>query len=156
MNRQRLDELIQLVGSIIQPLGYECLEAEWDGRGALRLFIDRLDGATVIIDDCVAVTKALEDISEMDALTPANYHLEVSSPGIERPLRRLAHFERHLGETIKVKLTDPQNRMTGRLVSVSEDGMITLENHDGEARFPLSRLRKAHLVYDWDRPNTSV
>lgn len=156
MNRQRLDDLIQLVGSIIQPLGYECLEAEWDGRGALRLFIDRLDGATVTIDDCVTVTKALDNVPEMDELTPASYHLEVSSPGIERPLRRLAHFERYLGETIKVRLMDPQSRVTGRITAASADGMITLENRDGETRFPLSRLRKASLVYDWERTGTSV
>ncbi len=82
--------------------------------------------------------------------------LEASSPGIERPLRRARHFERHIGETVQVKLADkdlPRRNGTGRLVEVvgaDDKARVTVETEQGPWTFPLESLQRASLAYDWN------
>lgn len=162
MDRARLNEVIALVSSRVAASGYECIEAEWVGdQRILRLFIDRAaDGAGetgVNLDDCVKASKLLDEFAELDKVINGAYTLEVSSPGVERPLRRRRDFEQHIGETVEVKLTDKiQDRRhgTGKLVDVApaaaaDDTIITLDTKRGPWSFPLASLQRASLVFDW-------
>lgn len=159
LDRAKLDTIIAIVNRVLGPAGYECIEAEWSGGDRiLRLFVD-LAAGNITLDDCVKASRLLEELPDLDAATPPHYTLEVSSPGVERPLRRRQHFERHLGERVQVRLRGKvQERRggTGRLVEVEtasggvDDALITLETEQGVWSFPLASLQHASLVYDWD------
>ncbi len=124
----------------------ELVDLEVRGRpaGTLTLYIDRPGG--VDLELCAAVSHALDDIRE-------RYSLEVSSPGLDRRLRKPAHFAAALGEEVAVRLTAPQGgrgNVRGELVA-SDEERITLRTEDGEmVSLPLSGIARAHVVYNFD------
>lgn len=124
----------------------ELIDLEVRGRpaGTLTLFIDRPGG--VDLDLCAAVSHALDDVRE-------EYDLEVSSPGLDRRLRKPAHFAAALGEEVAVKLTAPlegRGAVRGLLVA-ADDESITVRPEDGGAIIvPLSGIAKAHVVYNFE------
>ena len=119
------------------------LEVRGAASATLALFIDRPGG--VDLEVCAAVSHALEGLRE-------RFALEVSSPGLDRRLRKPAHFAAALGQEIVVKLTtahDGRRNFRGVLVAAGPDS-ITVESADGEnATLPLTALAKAHVVYDF-------
>jgi len=125
----------------------ELVDLEVRGRPAatLRLFIDRSGG--VDLELCAAVSHALDDVRE-------RYSLEVSSPGLDRRLRKPAHFAAALGEEVAVKLTAPQegrSNVRGRLDGADERG-IAIHTEAGETvRLPLDGIARAHVVYNFER-----
>ncbi len=163
MDRSKLDDITKLATRLVEPAGYECIETEWVGNDRiLRLFVDRLtevEGSkTINLDDCMVASRLLNDAPELDELVAGKYVLEVSSPGVERPLRFPKHFARHIGETIQVKLSDKvadRRQGKGKLVDVAppgattDDASITLETEQGPWSFPLAKLQRASIVYDW-------
>ncbi len=156
MDRQHLDKVIHVVNNIITTEGFECLEAEWIGNDrVLRLFVDKsVSGIT--IDGCVQSSRMLEEVPELDAMLPDRYVLEVSSPGVERPLRTKAHFLAVLEKEVQVKVKEKigdRKHATGKVVEVVEDAgvvMITLETSRGMWKFPLGEMQRASLVYNWN------
>jgi ribosome maturation factor RimP len=156
-----------LVSALLEPLGMECIEAEWQAHDRiLRLFVDRIaladgpatDGATgVNLDDCVRASAALNERAELEDAVSGAFTLEVSSPGIERPLRLRRHFERFVGQKVHVALREKlANRWQaeGVLASVTagsdkDDALVTLDTEEGLLTFGLGNLKKASLVYDW-------
>jgi ribosome maturation factor RimP len=124
----------------------ELIDLEVRGRPArtLTLFIDRPGG--VDLELCAAVSHALDDMREQ-------YSLEVSSPGLNRRLRKPAHFAAALGEVVAVKMTAPQGgrgNVRGELVA-SDEERITLRTDEGElVSLPLSGIIRAHVVYNFD------
>ncbi len=153
MNRQNLNEIMELVAPIVGGLGYECLDVEWVGdERTLRVYINQTNGIT--LDDCLVVNKPLADNEALDNLINGPYQLEISSPGIEKPLRLSAHFKEALGQTVRVKLVDDaveRRRGVGKIVNVSDDDCVTLETGEGIWTFPLTQLESARLVYDWSK-----
>jgi len=151
MNRAKLDQVMAVVSAVLDPHGFECIEAEWHIHShILCLFVDRAGG--INLDGCAEASRLLSDVAELDALIPGTYTLEVSSPGVERPLRRRSHFEQHIGAVVDVRLAEKvldRRRGVGRLLAVSNDEQITIDTSQGPWSFPLSRLQKASLVYDW-------
>ena len=127
-------KVLPLLEPIVEEKGLELVDLEFVKEGAnwyLRVYIDKECGVT--IDDCEAVSRLLEE--KMDAEDPIEqaYILEVSSPGIDRPLKKPADFERFQGEIIDVKLyqaRDGRKQFQGKLAGYA-DGMITLEEEDG-------------------------
>lgn len=122
----------------------EVVDVELRGSPAatLTVYIDRPEG--VDLDLCAAVSQALDDLRE-------RFVLEVSSPGLDRRLRKPAHFAAAIGEEVVVKLTIPQGgRRTfrGVLVAAEADSII-VESGGERARLPLAALAKAHVVYDF-------
>ena len=112
--------------------------------GTLTLFIDRPGG--VDLELCGAVSAALDDVR-------ARYSLEVSSPGLDRRLRKPAHFAAALGREVAVKLASPRDgrsNFRGVLVAADEDS-VTLDLGDGSATLPLPDIAKAHVVYNFDK-----
>lgn len=118
----------------IEGLGYELtdLEAKFSGQnGVLRLFIDREEG--ISLDDCEKVSLAVSALLDVEDPVPGQYSLEVSSPGSDRTLTKLAHFERFAGETVKVQTRFPidgRRRFRGKLLSADEDNIVV--EVDGE------------------------
>ncbi len=151
MDRAELNSLMEKATSVLSLKGFECIETEWNQHDRiLRLFIDRESG--VDLDACVEVNKILESEFPLDDVMPEGSTLEVSSPGIERPLRCLRHFEKHIGCQITVRFSekiDGRKTATGRLIAASPEGEIMLQLSEGEWKFPLALVHKASLVYEW-------
>jgi len=147
----QLDDLIE---KAVAGLGYECVDFETSPRGRLlRVFIDKADAEKgVTIDDCVAVSNHL---SRLFAVENVDYdRLEVSSPGMDRPLKKLADFARFAGQEAQLKLRVPvgnQRNFTGVIVGVREDdeageGAVAVKVGAVEHVFALDAIDKAHLV----------
>ena len=143
------DELIKLLEPTIERLGYEVsdLELNLGGRdGLLRVYIDKDEG--VDIDDCEIVSRQVSAILDVEDPLPGNYTLEVSSPGLDRKLTKPAHFQRFMGEDVRVKLRFPlegRRNFRGELKSADEE-KIEVEV-DGESHcLPIATIESARLV----------
>ncbi len=126
-------QLRQLLGPLVEDLGYELLLIELVGATprTLRLFIDAPGG--VNLDDCELVSRNVSAALDVDDPIAGAYNLEVSSPGIERPLVREEHFRNHVGERVRIRLAKSvlgRKRFTGVLTQVVDDGVIV--DVDGE------------------------
>lgn len=152
MDRAKLDALISLVNERVAGHGFNCIEAEWLADTAtLRLYVDRVNGS-IDLDGCVAVNNLLEENSGIESLIRGSYSLEVSSPGVERPLRSKAELKKHVGQVVEVKLQDKQDdRKHGQGKLVEAGDQIVIETVRGNWTFPFEKLLKARLVYDWSR-----
>jgi ribosome maturation factor RimP len=156
------DALMRLLEPPIEALGFELLELEFAqaGRGAtLRIYIDRIAPGSrgadddspsqggISVDDCAAVSHAVSQILDAEDPIKGHYTLEVSSPGLERVLRKRAHFERFVGERVFVELKLPiegRRRFAGTLKSVLGEAIVV--EVDGRAHeLPLERIQKARL-----------
>ncbi len=160
--RQEIQTQIEtLIVPILDDFGYELVDLQYKKEGhsmALCLFIDKPGGIT--LDDCVTVSREVGAILEIEDPIKAAYRLEVSSPGLDRPLKKPADFERFSGQKIKVKtlrMLDPDKRgtsrktFTGELLGLEGD-MIRLELDDkrgGLAVIALGDLEKANLVEEF-------
>ena len=136
--RKTEERIHELVDDLIGQEGYELVEVElanMQGRSILRLYIDSAQSDGQIgVDDCAKVSRILSDLLDIEDVLPNAYTLEVSSPGIFRPLRKPEHFDRALGERVKVKTFAKQSGrkvFTGLLharegssVSVDVDGTV--------------------------------
>jgi len=145
------DTLAALLTPLVEGLGYELWELEYSpgrGNGVLRLYIDAAAGITV--DDCERVSRAVSDLLDVQDPIPGQYTLEVSSPGLERPLRTAQQFARFVGETVfveTVQAVEERRRFKGALTAA---GTETIEvDVDGQRRtLPISGIRRAHLAPD--------
>ena len=142
------DKLIGLLEPPLQALGYELVdvEARIGGNGLLRIYIDQ-DGG-IDLEDCERVSRQISAFLDVEEPIPGSYRLEVSSPGLDRPLRTMAHFERFTGHEAKVKLTGPvegRRNFKGRLCGVeNEDILIDVDGR--RWTLPLADVAAAHLV----------
>lgn len=141
------------VRSLIEPslerLGYELVAVEWVAgrRGTLRLSIDKVGG--VGADDCARVSFRVSPLlDEADPIASA-YDLEVSSPGIDRPVQRLVDFERFVGFRIRVRAEEglPRRRWTGTLKGV-QGSTVVVEVDGTDHLIEFSTIEAAHLVLD--------
>ena len=145
---KRIEELIQ---PTVTEMGYELVDVEFVKEGPnwyLRIFIDKEGGVT--IDDCEAVSKTLEKIfDEKDPIEQA-YFLEISSPGIDRPLKKKEDFIKYNGEMVDVKLYKPyegSKEYTGKLVGYDEnDGTVTIEIDDKNIAFTKKEIAGIRLA----------
>ena len=142
------NQIRKLVEPTVNQMGLDLVAVEWTGasRGMLlRLSVDGPEGVSAQI--CASVSRALSPILDAEDPISGRYTLEVSSPGINRPVQRPADFERFVGHTVKIRLEPgpPRRRFTGVLKGY-EDGDVCVEV-DGELlRFPADSLERAHLV----------
>jgi ribosome maturation factor RimP len=143
------ENLLRLLEPTIERLGYELtdLELKLGGRdGLVRIFIDKADG--IDIEDCEAVSRQVSAILDVEDPIPAHYTLEVSSPGLDRTLTKPSHFQRFMGEDIRVKLRFPldgRRNFRGALRAADEE-QIEVEV-DGESHsLSLSAIETARLV----------
>jgi ribosome maturation factor RimP len=148
------------VAPALAELGLECLGVEWNaghGGGLLRVYIDSLqhdgDAANAVsVDDCEAASREISALLDVEDPIPGHYVLEVSSPGIERPLFNAAQFARFVGEEAKVTLKLPREgrrRMRGRIAAV-EGKRIGMDVDGKRIDVGEDEIESAHLVPDWD------
>ncbi|KON79743.1 ribosome maturation factor RimP [Azoarcus sp. PA01] len=134
-----------LVEQVVSGLGFELVDFETSPKGRLmRVFIDIERGVTV--DDCATVSNQLTRVFEVENV---DYdRLEISSPGLDRPLKKTADFERFAGDEVQVRLRMPignQRNFIGVLEGLSE-GVVRLRTEKGEVAFPFDEIEKARLV----------
>lgn len=148
----------------LEELGYEVVEIRWGGSGRrpiLKIRIDRQDagiGNGVTVDECATVSRALEAHLDEREDFSSQYVLEVSSPGVDRPLVRSRDFERFRGEKVALNGKEPlagrATRLEGELLGLEEEGpdgeVVRIRLPGGEeVGVPRSEIRKAHLVFTW-------
>ncbi|MFH0799183.1 MAG: ribosome maturation factor RimP [Pseudomonadota bacterium] len=143
-----LKRVEELVSPVLENLGYELIERELileSGRWVLRLYIDREGGVT--IDDCERASHGIEDLIAVEEAIPASYTLEMSSPGINRPLRRRKDFEKYRGARIRLKTLgqiDGRGNFKGTLEGLDGEHII-MEIDGTRYRVPYSELAKARI-----------
>jgi len=146
------DELNGLLASTLAPLGLDLVEVE-RRSASVRVVVDRTGGAD--LDAIGRATRAVSDVLDVhDPFPGRRYTLEVSSPGVERPLRTPAQFARAVGETVTVRTVgggEGERRVTGRLVAADDEGVV-LEGDDvpgGSRRLAYDELERARTVFEW-------
>ena len=145
-----MSDIWSLIEPVIEGMGYEVVDIEFrphPTNGLLRIYIDKADG--ILLEDCEQVSKQVSGVLDVEDPIPGQFNLEVSSPGMDRPLRKKADFERFSGETVRIKLTVPtlegQRNFTGKLLGIQNEE-VHLEM-DGETyELPLDTIDKARLV----------
>lgn len=155
-------QISRLLAPTIESLGLELLGVEYlpsSGSAVLRLYIDVQDDGTgrhVGIEDCEAVSREVSAQLDVEDPISSNYTLEVSSPGVDRPLFGSAQFARFVGEQAKVTLKLPQDgrrRFQGRILKVEGETVhVEVEGAGGlmqEVAFGVGNVEKARLVPDW-------
>jgi ribosome maturation factor RimP len=147
-------EVSVLAESLLPEFGMEMVDVEFRferGRWTLRVYIDKPGGVTV--DDCASVSRDLGDLVEVENIINYSYVLEVSSPGLDRPLRKEKDFMRSIGKSIKVEMSKPVNKrsnFTGRLEHV-KDGMVGLLVDDAYlVELPIDGIKRARLQYEFN------
>ena len=142
-----------LIRPVIEGSGLELLEVSFrreSGRRVLRVVVDREGG--VDVDTIAGLAEKVSRRLDVEGFAPGPYALEVSSPGIERSLKRPRDFERLVGDTVKVKTTTPvdgRTNITGELVSADDDCIVVVAG-GGERRVRYVDIAAARTVVDWD------
>ena len=145
------DTLAALLTPLIEGLGYELWELEYSpgrGNGFLRLYLDAAAGIT--LEDCERVSRAVSELLDAEDPIPGQYTLEVSSPGLERPLRTAEQFGRFVGETVfveTVQAVEGRRRFKGALTAAGTE-TVEVEVDGKRLTLPISGIRKAHLAPD--------
>jgi ribosome maturation factor RimP len=160
-------DLEHIISERVEALGYELVELERAGSGArpiLRVRIDVAGGSDpdpgsdgVTVDDCTRVSRALEEYLDEAEGVADRYVLEVSSPGVERPLVRTRDYERFAGREVGVRTSRPlsggSRRAEGELVGlVTDDGVekVRLKQKDGSViDIPREDIARTHLIFRW-------
>ena len=155
------DELAGLLDEVqarVAALGFDLADLKKGGsprRARLQVRIDRPDsepGHGITVDDCALVSRALEQWLDTSGLLGSNYILEVSSPGIERPIRWRRHWERFVGQDVTVRLAGRGRcRATIQRVLSDPDGVVLrVVGEPADITVPLAEARDARLLVDWD------
>lgn len=148
------EKLAELLAPSIEALGYELVGVEYHPNSVnalLRVYIDK-DGG-IELDDCVAVNEQVNGVLDVEDPIAGKYTLEVSSPGLDRPLFNLADFEKFIGSQAKIRVSRPierQRNFKGTIVSVA-DHVITVEEADGkQADLDFNFVEVARLIPTFD------
>lgn len=149
MNRQAKQKLVDMLEPVVAGFGYELVGLEYQtGRksGLLRVYID--SDAGISIDDCQQISHQVSGVLDVEDPISGHYTLEVSSPGLDRPLFTAAHYVRFIGREVKLKLQlpiDGRRNFHGLIAAVEDDNVIL--DCDGESkRFLIADIEKARLV----------
>lgn len=147
-------EVADLVEPILDEMGFELVGAEYlsmHGRWVLRLYIDK--GGGVTIDDCARVSEEIGDLIDINDIITHEYTLEVSSPGLDRPLKKEKDLVWAIGRRVKVRMVAPldgRRNFTGCLRNF-EDGTLYVETEGTLVALPWLDVDKANLVHEYDR-----
>ena len=146
-----INEVFELAEDLLSESLMEVVDVEFlseHGRWVLRLYIDKEGGIT--LDDCAGVSRELGDLIEVKNIIDYPYVLEVSSPGLNRPLKKEKDFIRSIGKIVALVVSKPINNrknFTGRITGVREGVISLLLNDNTLAEVPLKEINKARLKY---------
>ncbi len=147
--RQAPTNILNVVEPVVESLGFEMVGAEYlvqGSDGLLRVYIDAENG--IDVEDCRRVSHQLSGVLDVEDVIKGHYSLEISSPGLDRPLFKAEHFERFAGSEIKLRLDAPQDgrrKFRGVLVGI-QDGDVTMLVDGEEVQIPLAAIDRANLV----------
>ncbi|HLG88629.1 MAG TPA: ribosome maturation factor RimP [Alphaproteobacteria bacterium] len=144
-------QIERLIGPTVAGLGYELVRVQMTGgakRPTLQVMAERRDRRAMLVDDCARLSREISAV--LDAADPISdaYLLEVSSPGIDRPLVKPADYERFAGHEVRIEIDPPidgRKRFHGTIRAI-EDDAVKLAVEESEVRLPLSSIRRAKLV----------
>lgn len=151
MSREEVQKrLIALIDPLIESNGFELVHLEYIAgkHGGLHLFIDHENG--ISIEDCAFVSNIVSDLLDMEDPIAHAYTLEVSSPGLERPLTKKEHFMRFQGEKVKVRFSNGSggnSKISGALLSAESEHIVIRKEDSTEVELPYSLITKANLWY---------
>jgi ribosome maturation factor RimP len=157
--QEALDRLTDEIRAHLAELGFELVDLRRGGtkrRAHLQVRVDRPDAAPgqgITIEECAAVSRALERWLDQTGTLGSGYVLEVSSPGVERPVRWREHWIRFVGQDVRVKLPD-RGRVRATIVGVDVEAdtvELRLSLSDQTLTVPITEAREARLVADWDQ-----
>lgn len=147
--RQGAHKLAEMLAPVVQAMGYELLGIEFFPRkpsALLRVYIDQESGISVA--DCEKVSHQISGVLDVEDLIVGHYTLEVSSPGLDRPLFEVEHFVRFSGHKVRVQLAIPlsgRRNFVGRLLGV-DNGEVVIDSEGEKVSLPLENIQKARLI----------
>ncbi len=151
------EQLIEVVEPAVNAAGYDLVELEFRREPhafVLRVFIDLLEAeaalAGVTVADCERASRTISAALDVADPIPTKYALEVSSPGLDRPLRRESDYRKFAGRRARIKLHDPieGRRNFAGVLHDAADGIVHIEADGRDFALPLAMIVKAHLEYD--------
>ena len=148
MQKHYLQDLIE---PVVEDAGYELVRVMTIGQAnpTLQVMIDTLNDTEVTIDDCAKVSRLLSDMLDEKDPIADKYSLEVSSPGLDRPLTKMAHFERFIGYEAKIETEekiDNRKRFKGKIIAVADNKIVLSAEDDEQYTIPFALINKAKLV----------
>lgn len=140
----------QIIAPSVDAMGYEIVRVQLSGkqRPTLQIMAERTDGGPMTVEDCADISRAVSALLDVEDPFPGAYTLEVSSPGIDRPLTRLKDFDRFAGFEAKAETRVPldgRKRFRGVLKGV-ENGRVRLDTPEGPVELPYDQIARAKLV----------
>ncbi|MBL6927854.1 MAG: ribosome maturation factor RimP [Rhodospirillales bacterium] len=144
------DHIEELISPTIEGMGFSVVRVQFSGKERLRLQImaERLDGEVMVVDDCADISRAVSAVLDVEDPVSQAYTLEVSSPGLDRPLVKLADFERFAGFETRIEtavLIGGRRRFRGRLIGIVDDQVrITVDGT--EVTLPFTDIARAKLI----------
>lgn len=144
------DTIERIIGPALEEMGFGIVRITMGGgnRKRLQVMIERMDDQNLTLDNCADVSRAISALLDVEDPIEENYMLEVSSPGLDRPLVKLKDFVRFQGQDIQLELhnlLDGRKRFSGNLTQVEGED-ITLTHEDGVTVIPYAEILKAKLV----------
>ena len=150
--KQAPEHILSLIEPVVEGLGYECVGVEYNPHpqhGMLRIYIDGPDG--ILLEDCSKVSHQVSGVLDVEDPIEGNYHLEISSPGEDRPFFKLSQFERFTGSTVAINLfqaIEKRRKITGVIIGVEADNVV-IEEGEKQYRIPFQAMSKARLVPEY-------
>ena len=147
-NKHHLQDMLE---PVISELGYETVRIITIGQAnpTLQIMIDRLDGTDIVVEDCAKVSRKVSEVLDEKDPIKDQYNLEVSSPGLDRPLTKPEHFARFAGYEAKVEtdeLIENRKRFKGKIISIDGENTIRFEMDGTEYAIPFDAVSKAKIV----------
>lgn len=144
------ERVTALITNPLEGMGYELVRVQLShgGRPVLQVMAERADGAAMTVDDCAEISHSVSVLLDAEDPIIEAYTLEVSSPGIDRPLTRPRDFERFAGFEARIETHDAiagRRRFKGRLLGLAE-GMVSIDVEKETVRLPFEAIAKARLV----------
>ena len=147
------DRLLKLVEPIVEENDVELVDLEVKGSSRIiliRVFVDVAGG--ININECVRLSRLIEDAIEMENLIPGQYRLEVSSPGLDRPLRTPRDFQRNIGRLVEIRYTPSEEETRtecGDIVGADDTSVTILKQDQERLPIPLAQIQKALIQIKW-------
>jgi ribosome maturation factor RimP len=145
------EKIENLIAPVADELGYELVRVQMQGgarRATLQIMAERRDRTAMLVEDCARLSRAISTVlDEADPITE-EYLLEVSSPGIDRPLMKRADYERFMGHDVKLEMNaavDGRKRLQGAMTAIEGDKLL-LDCETGPAAVPLAQIKNAKLI----------
>ncbi|MDE0330358.1 MAG: ribosome maturation factor RimP [Nitrospinae bacterium] len=153
-------EIWTVTQEVVSDLGFELVDIELTGnrsQAVIRVYIEKPGG--ILLSDCVAVSRNLGEVFDEKDVIENSYRLEISSPGIDRPLRKIMDYQRYVGHQVRMRLKSRkqgQRRIVGEIAKV-EGNVVNMLLKNGEiVPFSLADIAKANLDVDWDKEFQSL